>query len=150
MPPIAAVTGGIVVVALCFLLRIPIFIVGVISIILLLYTLTIHGSIFGLEYKTMSAPEFLKQNASIFIVVAIILVALGYILYLFGPKGAVQNAPLSNPLSQYVESREPREAERPRNSERYNKKSNWFGSRNSSYNRDRERREIENELIKRA
>lgn len=95
MPPIAAVTGGITVVGLCFLLRIPIFLIGLLSAILLIYTLFVHKSMFGLEYKTMTAPEFMKANASIFIVLAIILIALGYILYMFGPKAAIHNAPLS-------------------------------------------------------
>ena len=155
-PPIAAVTGGIVVVGLCFLLRIPIFLIGVLSVVVLIYTLTIHTSIFGSEYKTMNAPEFLKQNAPIFIILAVILIALGYILYLFGPKGAVENASISK------SSESLSNLHRSHNSE----KSRWyniFGSKNSHNSRDsrdshrynqynsynRERREIENELARR-
>jgi hypothetical protein len=149
-PPIAAVTGGIVVVGLCFLLRIPIFLIGLLSVIVLIYTLTIHSNIFGFEYKTMNVPEFLKQNAPIFIILAVILISLGYILYLFGPKGAVQNASISNSSSSsnFLKSRD---SERSR-------AYNTFGSResrdSSNYRRinpyiNRERRGIENELSRR-
>lgn len=153
-PPIAAVTGGIVVVGLCFLLRIPIFLIGLLSVIVLIYTLTIHSNIFGFEYKTMNAPEFLKQNAPIFIILAVILISLGYILYLFGPKGAVQNASISNSSSKYESSLnllKSRDSERSRGY-------NTFGSResrdSSNYRRNnpsinRERRGIENELSRR-
>jgi len=155
-PPIAAVTGGIVVVGLCFLLRIPIFLIGLLSLVILIYTLVVHSSIFGFEYKTMNAPEFLKQNAPIFIIVAVILISLGYILYLFGPKGAVKNAPISN------SSESLSNLHRSHNSEK-SRGYNIFGSKNSRDSRDsrdshrynqynshnRERREIENELVRR-
>jgi cellobiose-specific phosphotransferase system component IIC len=95
MPPIAAVTGGITIILLCFLLRIPIFLIGIVSVILLIYTIFLHTSLFQLEYKTMSAPAFLKQNAPIFIILAVILIALAYILYLFGPKAIITNEALT-------------------------------------------------------
>ena len=97
MPPIAAITGGIVIVVLCFLIRIPIFLIGLLAAVLCVYTIFIHKGIFGLEYKIMSAPDFMKENASIFIVLAIILGSLGYILFLFGPIAVIRNRYTSTP-----------------------------------------------------
>ena len=45
----------------------------------------------------MSAPAFLSSHASIVIIVVIILVSLGYILYLFGMKGVYNNFSMSIP-----------------------------------------------------
>jgi len=112
-PPIAAVTGGIVVVILCFMLRIPIFLIGLLSAVVLVYTIFVHRSIFNNEYKTMSLPEFFKANAPIFIILAVIVIALGYILYLFGPKGAIHNAPMLSSNSTHTAH------------------SSWFGSNSS-------------------
>ena len=151
MPPIAAVTGAIVVVGLCFILRIPIFLIGLLSAVVLIYTLFIHRSIFANEYKTMSLPEFFKANAPIFIILAVIIIALGYILYLFGPKGAVQNAPMLSSNST------------PTPESKFNP-SSWFGSnpysqqRNSNRMRSNStpspnslrRRELEDEISRRV
>ena len=97
IPPLLAVTGGIVVVVLCFLLRIPIFLLGLLSVALLAYTFIVHRSLFATEYATMSLPQFLTSNASIFMILAVTVFALGYILYLFGPRGAVSTTTMAQP-----------------------------------------------------
>ena len=129
MPPIAAVTGGIVIVLLCFLIRIPIFLIGVLAVVLCIYTIFIHKGIFGLEYRIMSAPDFMKDNASIFIVLAIILGSLGYILFLFGPKAAIQNRSTSTPSKSSWFGSSSTPSSTP-------SKSSWFGS-SSNPNRSR-------------
>ena len=140
MPPIAAVTGGIVIVVLCFLLRIPIFLIGALAAVLCIYTIFIHKGIFGLEYKIISAPDFMKDNASIFIVLAIILASLGYILFLFGPRAVIQNGSVSStPRSSWFGSS---------SSSSSTPRSSWFGQ-SSNRNRTNENN-IEDYLNKRA
>jgi len=97
IPPLLAITGGIVVVGLCFLLRIPMFLLGILSVVLLAYTLMVHQSMFAIEYATMSLPQFLTSNAPLFMILAVIIFSLGYILYLFGPRGAVSTSTMAQP-----------------------------------------------------
>jgi len=96
IPPIAAVATGICVVFLCFLIRIPFFIVGLLSILLVIYALNDHFYRFATDYRNFSAPDFLKQNASILIIALVIILSLGFLLLKFGTKAVSQNQPTTN------------------------------------------------------
>jgi hypothetical protein len=94
IPPVAAVATGLCTVFLCFLIRIPFFIVGLLSLILVVYALQDHLYRFTTDYRNFSAPDFLKQNASILIVSLVIILSLGFLLLKFGPKAVAQNQPV--------------------------------------------------------
>ena len=94
IPPIYAVGTGILIVILCFYMRIPFFVVGILSLVLVVYALQDHFFMFAKDYKSFSAPEFLKQNASVLIIAVVILLSIGFIIFKFGPKGMVSNQPM--------------------------------------------------------
>jgi len=94
IPPIAAVATGLCTVFLCFLLRIPFFIVGLLSLLLVVYALQDHLYRFATDYRNFSAPDFLKQNASILIISLVIILSLGFLLLKFGPRAVAQNQPV--------------------------------------------------------
>ena len=96
IPPLVAVTSGIVVVFLCFFMRIPFFIVGLLSIFLVIYALQDHLYRFAVDYHNFSAPTLIKQNASILIISLVILLSLGFLLLKFGSKAITTNQPTSN------------------------------------------------------
>jgi len=73
------------------------FLLGILSVVLLAYTLMVHQSMFANEYATMSLPQFLTSNAPLFMILAVIIFSLGYILYLFGPRGAVSTTTMAQP-----------------------------------------------------
>ena len=125
IPPVVAVLGGLAAVGLCFAFRIPIFLLGVASLILLVYTIVLNRNMFEIEYNNMT---FAKSIAALFntvpstgfvsilIITVVIILALGYILYLFGLTSLITNAPMyissigtslisspavSTPVSQY-------------------------------------------------
>jgi len=93
IPPVATVLGGIAIVGLCFIFRIPVFLLGVFSLLLLAYTIVLNKNMFDLEYSQMSffksvasATGISESNsvASILIVSTVIILALGYLVHLFG------------------------------------------------------------------
>ena len=101
IPPVVAVIGGIAIVGICFAFRIPIFILGVLSLVLLVYTVVLSLDMFKNEYKSMnilqsigSVLRFIPTNnlASILIIATVIILALGYIINLFGIKAMFTNA----------------------------------------------------------
>ena len=106
IPPVVTVIAGAVVVGLCFALRIPIFLVGVLALVLLAYTIVLNRNIFDIEYENMT---FAKTAAGIFNVLpgtgigslmltaTIVILSLGYIIYLFGLSSLVTNAAMSLP-----------------------------------------------------
>lgn len=91
IPPLVAVSTATVIVLLCFVLRIPFFIVGVLSIAMVAYVLQDHIIRFSSQYSTASIPDFFKQNASIFIITIVIILSLGFLLFSFGPKAIMTN-----------------------------------------------------------
>lgn len=91
VPPLIAVTGGVVIVFLCFTLRIPFFLVGLLSVLMVLYTFQDHIIQFGYQYSSASAPAFFKDNASIFITLLVIILSIGFLLFKFGPKAITTN-----------------------------------------------------------
>jgi len=96
IPPIAAVATGLCVVLLCFFIRIPFFIVGVLSIVLVIYALQDHLYRFATDYRNFSAPDFFKQNASILIISLVIILSLGFLLLKFGPGAIAYNQSTTN------------------------------------------------------
>lgn len=91
IPPLIAITAGIVVVLLCFLMRIPFFIVGLLSIAMAIYVLQDHYYRYSSEYKNVTSPAFLRENASTLIVVIVIIMSLGFLLLRFGPRTITSN-----------------------------------------------------------
>jgi hypothetical protein len=101
IPPVVAVIGGVAIVGICFAFRIPIFILGVLSLVLLVYTVVLSLDMFKNEYENMnilqsigSIIRFIPTNnlASILIITVVIILALGYIINLFGIKALFTNA----------------------------------------------------------
>jgi hypothetical protein len=91
VPPLVAVTTGTVVIFLCFTLRIPFFLVGLLSIAMVIYAFQDHIIQFGSQYSSLTAPTFFKDNASIFITVLVIILSLGFLLFRFGPTTITTN-----------------------------------------------------------
>jgi hypothetical protein len=101
IPPLVTVLGGLGVVALCFALRIPIFLVGLLSLILLAYTVVLNRNMFEIDYDKMT---FVKSIAAVFgtapvnglpsilLIATVVILALGYIIYLFGLSSLFTNA----------------------------------------------------------
>jgi hypothetical protein len=118
-PPILAVVAGLVVVGLCFALRIPIFVIGLLSLVLLLFTVTLNRNMFEIEYNNMTFGKTIGDLlntlpttglASMLIIATVIILALGYIVYLFGLSSLYTNASMrlasvmpvySTPQNQY-------------------------------------------------
>jgi hypothetical protein len=96
IPPFVAVTTGLCTILLCFFIRIPFFIIGLLSIIVVIYALQDHLYRFANDYRNFSAPDFFKQHASILIVSLVILLSLGFLLFKFGSRAVSQNEPTSN------------------------------------------------------
>lgn len=103
IPPVVAVLGGLAAVGLCFAFRIPIFLLGVASLILLVYTVVLNRNMFEIEYNNMTFGKSIASLlntvpsngfVSIMIITTVIILALGYILYLFGLSSFVTNAPM--------------------------------------------------------
>ena len=93
IPPLVAVTTGISVICLCFFMKIPFFLIGIISVFLVIYALRDHLMRFVLDYQHFSAPNFLRENASVLIITLVIILSLGYLLLRFGKKAVVTNQP---------------------------------------------------------
>jgi hypothetical protein len=96
IPPVYAVGVGAFLVLTCFYLRIPFFVVGVISILILLYALQDHFITFSSDYKNFSAPTFFKNNAPVLIIGVVILLSIGFLILKFGPKAITTNEPIRN------------------------------------------------------
>jgi len=95
IPPVVAVASGMVLVLLCFFMRIPFFIIGVLSIFLVIYALQDHLYRFAVDYKNFSAPDFLTANAPTLIITIVILMSLGFLMLKFGPRSVMTNRPTS-------------------------------------------------------
>jgi hypothetical protein len=95
IPPIYAVASGMVLVLLCFTLRIPFFIIGLVSILFVIYSFRDHMYRFSGDYHNFSAPDFFKQHASTLIITIVIVMSLGFLLLRFGPRAVMTNQPIS-------------------------------------------------------
>jgi len=99
VPPLVAVTTGIVVVGLCFVLRIPFFLVGLLSILMVIYVFQDHSFQFSHDYANPTVPNIFKDHAPIFMITIVIALAIGFLLFRFGPKAITTNAS-TNGMSQ--------------------------------------------------
>ena len=95
IPPIYAVASGMVLVLLCFTLRIPFFIIGLLSVLFVFYSFRDHLYRFSGDYQNFSAPNFFKQHASTLIITIVIVMSLGFLLLRFGPRAVMTNQPIS-------------------------------------------------------
>ena len=84
-----------VLVLLCFTLRIPFFIIGLVSILFVIYSFRDHMYRFSGDYHNFSAPDFFKQHASTLIITIVIVMSLGFLLLRFGPRAVMTNQPIS-------------------------------------------------------
>ena len=111
IPPLYAVAFALITVFLCFMMRIPFFILGLLSLVLVAYGIQDHMYRFGGDYTLFSAPSFLIQNAPTFIIGIVILLSLGFLLLKFGPTAIQYNQPTyynyGNPSTSKYYSRSP-------------------------------------------
>ncbi len=91
LPPLVAVSAATVIVLLCFTLRVPFFIVGILSVAMAIYVLQDHMIVFSYQYSYASVPAFFKDNASTFITIIVIILSLGFLLFKFGPQTVINN-----------------------------------------------------------
>ena len=81
--------AGVTIVAIVFLTRTPILILGIAAVIAAFLVFLQHRDLFAYEYKMMSWSDAGSAFAPYFLVVAVIIVALGYIVSIrTGIKGA--------------------------------------------------------------
>jgi hypothetical protein len=122
VPPLVAVSTATIIVILCFVLRIPFFLVGIFSIAMVFYVLQDHIIQFSSKYSSESLPSFFKENSSIFITTLVIILSLGFLLFSYGPKTIVSNEKLR------YETRQPLSSRR---SGLFDSLGNMFGRQNS-------------------
>ena len=91
VPPLVAMTTGVVVILLCFVLRIPFFVIGLLSLVMVGYALQDHMIRFSSDYRNAISPAFFRNNASLLIISLVILMSLGFLLLKFGPKTIMSN-----------------------------------------------------------
>ena len=96
LPPLVAISTAVIIVGLCFVLRIPFFLVGLLSIAMAVYAFQDHILQFSYQYANPTAPNVFKQNAPIFMIIIVIALSLGFLLFRFGPKTITTNAPIAN------------------------------------------------------
>jgi hypothetical protein len=104
--PVVTILGGVAIVGLCFIFRIPVFLLGIISLLLLLYTIVLNKNMFDIEYSqigffkgvaSLTGTSESSSIASIVLVSTVIILALGYLIHLFG-----YNIVFSNPGMQQM------------------------------------------------
>ena len=91
VPPLVAMTTGVIIVLLCFVVRIPFFIIGLLSLVMVGYALQDHIIRFSSDYKNATSPAFFRNNASLLIISLVIIMSLGFLLLKFGPKTITMN-----------------------------------------------------------
>ena len=96
VPPIFTVILGLLVVGGIFIARVPVIIVGIISLALLVYTFYLHTTLYGIDYRSMSLGEGVKSAAPFILIGAVILMSIGYILMLRKGTSSVPYTPSYN------------------------------------------------------
>jgi hypothetical protein len=92
IPPLIALTSAIIVVLVCFLIRIPFFIIGLLSIVMMIYVMQDHYYRFSSDYANAISPAFFRQRAQPIIILVLIVMSIGFILLRFGPIGYVKDS----------------------------------------------------------
>jgi len=80
--PIYTIIAGAVVAGLIFALRVPFFLIGLLSLILLGVTLYIHINLYAIDYRTVTFGSSTSSMATGIIASAIAIMAIGYIFML--------------------------------------------------------------------
>jgi hypothetical protein len=119
LPPIFTLLLGIITIGIIYVVRIPIIVVAVLSLILVGYTLYIHLNLFRNEYRASYLGDALKSSASTIMVSAIIVAAIIYALIIRSKKSTP-----SQPSSSKSWFSSSSSTDRP--------KSSWFGSSSSA------------------
>ena len=114
LPPIFTLLLGIVTIGMIYVLRIPIIVVAILSLILVAYTLYIHLSLFTNEYRASYLGDALASSASVIMVSAIIIAAVIYALIIRSKPSAPSSSSSRSWFSSSSTSGSP--------------KSSWFGS----------------------
>lgn len=96
------------------------FVLGVIAVALLAMTIYQHISLFSMDYDRMTWVDTVKQQAPFIMVVAVVVVLIGYVILLVG-KGSGPVANIQNRMNQsYNAAPAPAASSRPNNNDRYN------------------------------
>ncbi len=80
LPPIFTLLLGIIAIGMIYVLRVPILVIAVLSLILVSYTLYIHLGLFTNEYRASYLGDALKSSAPVIMVSAIIIASVIYLL----------------------------------------------------------------------
>lgn len=95
------------------------FVLGVIAVALLAMTIYQHISLFRMDYDRMTWVDTVKQQAPFIMVVAVVVVLIGYVILLVG-KGSGPVANIQNRMNQSYNAPPPASSPRPNNNDRNN------------------------------
>jgi hypothetical protein len=85
VPSLVSFSLAFVIILACFILRPPIILIGVLSFITLIITAYIHITMYRVDYRNFIFDTSIQSKATIILVFAMIIFAIGYVLML--PKG---------------------------------------------------------------
>lgn len=86
LPPLITVALAIFLILVVFTSRVPLLVVAILAIVLILYTVFQHLDLFNPYYRTMDLSSIAGAYATPILITTIILMAIGYILFLMGIK----------------------------------------------------------------
>ena len=87
--PIYVICAGLFIVGLIYVLRIHTSIITVAVLVLIIYTIYLHTSMYGDEYRSMSMASWIQNLAPTLLTATVVLVSIGYIiLFLKKPKSS--------------------------------------------------------------
>jgi hypothetical protein len=87
--PIYVICAGLFIVGLIYVLRIHTSIITVAVLVLTIYTIYLHTSMYGDEYRSMSMASWIQNLAPTLLTATVVLVSIGYIiLFLKKPKSS--------------------------------------------------------------
>jgi hypothetical protein len=83
LSPVYLLIAGLVITFIFSKVRVPIAIIAIAAIFLVVYTLYYHVSMFSTEYKVISTSEWVKSLGSTILIGAVVVLAVGYIIFFF-------------------------------------------------------------------
>ena len=96
LSPVYVLIAGLVITFIFSKLRVPIAIIAVAAIFLVIYTIYYHVSMFSTEYKVISTSTWVKSLGSTILTGAVIILAIGYIIFFFKKDKAANVTAESN------------------------------------------------------
>jgi hypothetical protein len=81
LSPVYVLIAGLLIAFIFSKVRVPIAIIAIASIFLVIYTLYYHVSMFSTEYKVISSSEWVKSLGSTILIGAVVIFAVGYIIF---------------------------------------------------------------------